>query len=139
MAHPGDQALQDLALGKLTTAESLRLQKHIFDCPDCLQRLIKTEMDLMLADAFAESRHTPTPYPRKPLFIRHDTADGFIYSRVEKRGRKWFVLHWGDQLEGQQECLTMREANEHAIAAFAQMFPEHRCTNRCCVNPPAPK
>ena len=139
MAHPGDQALQDLALGKLTTAESLRLQKHIFDCPDCLQRLIKTEMDLMLADAFAESRHTATPHPRKPLFVRHDTADGFIYCRVKKRGRKWFALHWGDQLNGQQECLTMREANEQAVAAFAQMFPEHRCTDRCCVNPPAPK
>jgi hypothetical protein len=64
--------------------------------------------------------------------MRHDTADGFIYSRVERQGHKWIARHWGDQLHGQRECQTMREANEHATMAFAQMFPEHRCTERCC-------
>jgi hypothetical protein len=33
----------------------------------------------------------------------------------------------------------MREANGQAMAAFAQMLPEHRCTERCCINPPAPE
>ena len=85
MAHPGDEALESLARGTLATAESLRLQTHIFHCPDCLQRLIKVEMLLMLEDAFAEPRHALKPDMRRPLFIRHDTADGFIYWRVEKR------------------------------------------------------
>jgi len=139
MAHPADKALESLARGTLTTAQSLRLQTHIFHCPECLQRLVRAEVLLMLEEAVLEPRHLPRPDRRRPLFIRHDTADGFIYSRVKKRGKKWLVVHWGEQLDGQWECSTMREANEHAMAAFAQMFPEHRCTERCCLNPPAPE
>jgi hypothetical protein len=135
--HPADERLQALTLGTLTTAESIRVQRHIFNCPDCLKRLIAIGFAVALKDAEGRAgSRSAKPDMRKPLFIRHDTADGFIYSRVEKRGQKWFALHWGEQLQGQRECRTMREANEYAIAAFAQMFPEHRCTQRCQLKPP---
>jgi hypothetical protein len=42
--------------------------------------------------------------------------------------------HWGEQLVGGKECHTMREANEFLLASFTQMFPEHRCTDRCHEN-----
>jgi anti-sigma factor RsiW len=136
MAHPAYETLQALTRGTLTTAQSLRAQRHIFQCPDCLKRLIEIEMLLALEDAQAAPHELPKPDMRKPQYIRHDTADGFIYSRVERRGRKWLARHWGERLEGQYEYRTMREANEHAMASFAQMFPEHRCTERCSADPP---
>ena len=90
MRHTPDQALQALALGALTTAESLRVQRHIFKCPDCLNRLIEVELRLAIADADMPLLHRK-PQLKKPLFVRHDTADGFIYSRVEKRRGKWLA------------------------------------------------
>lgn len=97
MKHPGDAALHALTLGKLTTAESLRLQKHAFDCPDCLKRLIELETLLAIADE-EDPPYRWQPEMTKPLFLRHATADGFIYSLVEKRGDKWLERHCGDQL-----------------------------------------
>jgi hypothetical protein len=65
----------------------------------------------------------------------HDTADGFIYARTERKGRKWLARHWGEQLHGARECRTMREANEYLTTSFVEMFPEHRCTRRCRIDP----
>ena len=86
-------------------------------------------MDLALRGLASEQLGVPDK--RKPLHIVHDTADGFIYSRTEKQGRKWIAHHWGDQLQGARECKTMREANEYLQTSFEQMFAEHRCTARC--------
>jgi hypothetical protein len=77
------------------------------------------------------------PSTRKPLSFVHDTADGFVYSKIERRGREWIARHWGDQLDGIRVCATVREANEYVVASFNEMFPEHRCTERCRMNPPA--
>jgi hypothetical protein len=131
--HPGDEALRALTLGKLTTADSLRVQKHAYDCRDCLRRLIEVETLLAIADDESPP-YRLMPDMAKPLSMRHDTADGFIFSRVERCGKKWLERHWGDQLQGEHECQTRQEANEHAVAAFEQMFPEHRCTERCCLD-----
>jgi anti-sigma factor RsiW len=136
--HLADDVLEALTLGALTTVKSLQVQKHIFDCPECLKRLIGVELALALRDVNVPPRSLK-PDMRKPLSVRHDTADGFIYSRVEKRADKWMERHWGGQLDGGSEFATMSEANEHALAAFAQMFPEHRCTDRCCVDRPTPE
>ena len=124
MAHPGDEALRADTLGTLTTAQSLRLQAHIFHCPDCLTRLKEIELLLALPDASVGRQDSAKAEMRKPLFIRHDTVDGFIYLRVEKRGRKWLALHWGEQLNGQQEFLTMREAGiSMRWPCFRRCFP----------------
>jgi hypothetical protein len=134
VVHVVDDVLEALTLGRLTTAESLRIQKHIFGCPACLKRLIAVEVELSIGDAHNPPRSLRADMT-KPLFMRHDTADGFIYSRIEKHGDKWLERHWGEQLQGQHSCQTLKEANEHAMAAFEQMFPEHRCTERCCLDP----
>jgi hypothetical protein len=65
----------------------------------------------------------------------HDTADGFVNLKSEKHGCNWIARNWGDQLQGARECKTMGEANEFLVRAFREMFPEHRCTARCRVNP----
>jgi hypothetical protein len=121
-------------LGRLATADSIRVQRHLLNCATCLRRLVEVEVLLAEVERIAGSRR-PTPNLRKPLFIVHDTADGFIYSRAERRGRKWYAKHWGEQLDGGRECKSLSEANQFLVESFQQMFPEHRCTDRCQVNP----
>jgi hypothetical protein len=127
--HPTETEIEDLAFGKLKTLDSLRVQTHLFSCEPCLKYLLKVE--LVLASAGLLDSQPPAADKRKPLYVVHDTADGMIYLKAEKQGRKWIARQWGPQLEGMRECRTMREANEHLVASFGQMFPEHRCTDRC--------
>ena len=131
--HPRPSELQALSMGRLPTVESLRVQKHLFECPACLHRLLEMEVLNELAEEL--NSHVPKPDRRKPLFIVHDTADGLMYSRTERRGRVWIARHWGPELEGMRVCRTMREANAFLEASFLEMFPEHRCTELCKLNP----
>jgi hypothetical protein len=128
-AHIPEIAIERLALGTLSRAKSLRVQRHLLACGPCLRRLV--EVEGQLAEKGLVYARVLVPGLRKPLHIVHDTADGFIYSRAERRGRKWLARHWGTQLDGGRECATMREANEYLICSFSELFPEHRCTERC--------
>ena len=130
--HVGESDIERLALGKLKTSESLRVQRHLFKCRPCLHRLIEIEVHLASRELI-EGDRAPVADRRKPLFIVHDTADGMIYSRAERRGRIWLARHWGPQLDGGRECDTMLEANGFLIRSFTEMFPEHRCTERCRI------
>ena len=129
MTHVNNRQMERLVSGKLKTHEALAAQRHIFTCPECLRRLIEATYRSELEG----SGPTPLEAPagRKPLRFVHDTADGLIHGSVEKRGRRWVVRHWGNQLDGMKECGSLREANAFAIASFREMFPEHRCTKRC--------
>jgi hypothetical protein len=130
MQHPiTSRDIERLANGKLSTYDSLRIQRHIYTCAACLKRLIEITLVQEECGKFPQQL-CPADSP-KPLSFVHDTADGFIHSSVERHGRKWFARHTGEQLEGLRICRTMREANEFVVAAFNQMFPEHRCTARC--------
>jgi hypothetical protein len=129
--HVSDEKIESLALGRLRTSDSIRLQRHLYKCGLCLRRLVEITLDLALKGLAPEQLSIPDS--RKPLYIVHDTADGFIYSETERRGHKWLARHWGEQLQGARECTTMREANEFLVTAFQEMFPEHRCTERCRV------
>jgi hypothetical protein len=135
MPHISDEKIAGLALGKLPTAESIRLQRHLCACGPCLCRLVKFEFALAFTDEITPPRLSIVDMD-VPLYIRHHTADGFIYARVERSSDGWIVSHWGDQLSGRNVAGSMREANENAITAFQQMFPEHRCNARCLQNPP---
>src|SRR4051812_32197723 len=115
-AHHTDSELISLSLGCLRTSESLRVQQHVMDCPRCLHRLIDIETAAECLEAIAG--HALLIDKRKPLYVVHDTADGMILSRTEKRGRAWFARHWGDQLDGGRECKTMLEANEFLRLSF---------------------
>ena len=45
MSHAvSDDQIQRLAVGKLTTHDSLRVQRHTSWCPDCLRRLIEVTL-----------------------------------------------------------------------------------------------
>ena len=68
---------------------------------------------------------------RKCFWFVHDTADGMVHSKVERQRRKWIARHWGDQLDGMRVCASLRDANEYLVTSFQEMFPEHRCTERC--------
>ena len=129
--HISKQNMESLALGRLPTQASISVQRHLYQCGKCLQRLVEITFGLALDRVTPEA--LPVVSKRKALFIVHDTADGFIYSRTERRGRKWIARHWGEQLEGGKECKTLGEANEFLVSAFSQMFPEHRCTERCAT------
>jgi hypothetical protein len=129
--HPTPAKLQCLSMGRLTTVESLRLQRHLFRCSSCLRQLIEFEAVNEIAEKLYS--HPLTPDRRKPLFVVHDTADGMIYSQSTRNGRKWIARHWGPQLDGMRICGTMREANEYLETSFSEMFPEHRCTERCQI------
>jgi hypothetical protein len=130
MSHAiSDEQIEDLATGKLPTHESIQVQQHIYECPDCLRRLIEITYIQELAGLGPKPLCIPTA--GKPLSFIHDTTDGLIHSNVERRGRKWIGRHWGDQFNGMRVCATMREANEYVVRSFEEMFPEHRCTERC--------
>ena len=98
--------MENLALGKLPTHESIQVQRHIYACPNCLRRLI--EITYVQESAGLRPKPLCVPTTRKPLSFTHDTADGFICSRVERCGRKWAARHWGDQLNGMRVCTTER-------------------------------
>ncbi len=129
MSHPLEEQIENLATGKLPTHESIQVQRHIYNCPDCLRRLI--EITYLQELAGLGPKPLCVPKTRKPLSFVHDTADGFIHAKVERRGRKWMARHWGDQLDGMRVCASVREANEYVVTSFQEMFPEHRCTERC--------
>src|SRR3954465_866570 len=131
--HVSETDIESLALGRLATADSIRVQRHLFKCGDCLKRLLALEI-LFAQKELLDGDRSPPPDPRKPLFVVHDTGDGFIYSKTERRGRKWLARHWGEHLNGGRECGTMREANEFLAQSFREMFSEHRCTARCRIN-----
>ena len=135
MKHePIEQEIESLALGALSTHDSIRIQRHIYHCGACLKRLI--EITLIQEEEGRGPKPLCLPNSRKPLSFVHDTADGLIYSTVERHDRRWLARHWGEELNGAKECKTMREANEFLVASFAAMFPEHRCTERCRIDPP---
>jgi hypothetical protein len=135
--HVSETRIEKLALGKLPTPDSIEVQRHLFNCGPCLHRLIEIEYALAALDLIVP--RGPAMNKRKPLFIVHDTADGFVYCQTVRLAHgKWMARNWGDRLQGARECKTMREANEHLLTAFREMFPEHRCTDRCQMNPAPP-
>lgn len=135
--HVPEHEIEELALGKLRTHDSIRVQVHLFGCEVCLCRLIAITVNLARR-GLAPARCLRVA-SRKPLFIVHDTADGLIYSQTQRKDGKWYAHHWGNQLDGGRECKLMREANQYLTESFAQMFAEHRCTSRCRVISPKGK
>jgi hypothetical protein len=132
--HRTDRELEMYSRGCLKS--TTQLQRHLLECERCLLRLSEIEAPLM--PKFDVQDAAPTLPARRALFIVHETADGMVYCRAENRSRGWFAHHWGGQLSGGEHCRTVGEANQHVSAAFRQMFPEHRCTRRCRLDPPLP-
>jgi hypothetical protein len=106
-------------------------------CGDCVKRLLAQEI-LLAQKELLDGDGSSVWDVCKPVFIVHDTGDGFIYSKAERRGRKSWARRWCDTLDGGRECATMHQANEFLIRSFVEMFPEHRCTRRCRTDPGTP-
>jgi hypothetical protein len=62
---------------------------------------------LLAVQVLLDGDGSPVAEKRKPLFIVHDTDDGFIYSKTERRGRRWFACRWDEELDGGRECGTL--------------------------------
>jgi hypothetical protein len=121
--HIGTTELNVYLSGELACARYWRVQRHLFKCPTCLEKLIEIEA--------SRGPSTSTVEMTKPISMVHYTADGPIYSLAEKRDEVWFARHWGKTLDGGRTLPTVGEANAYLISSFAEMFPEHRCSSRC--------
>jgi len=130
--HLSETVVQDVALGTSPRGQSLRAQQHMRKCASCLAWLIAVEAQL---GAARDPSLLRVPERRHPLFAVHDTIDGLIYSRAELSDGEWSARHWGRELNGGRRCATLEEANEYLFQSFVQMFPEHRCTPRCSIEP----
>ena len=60
-----DDQIEDLALGKLPTPKSIEVQRRIYECPECLKRLIEITYIQELAGLGPTPLCVPTV--RKPL------------------------------------------------------------------------
>ena len=126
--HPSDGELERISVGLLNRADSCRVQRHLYRCAACQGRLIAIE---------TEGGRTHQPIvpaaedPNAPLAFIHYTADGPFHSQSEPYLGIWRARHWGKSLYGMHICKSVSEANEYLTTSFIQMFPEHRCNERC--------
>jgi hypothetical protein len=117
-------------LAVLVEGDGLDLETNVgirpFLIPDIINAC-RVEIEFTLATLNLIAPRGPAVNKRKPLFIVHDTADGLVYGQTVKLPNgKWLARNWGNELQGTRECKTMREANDHLLTAFREMFLEHR-------------
>ncbi len=131
MPHPSSDDIDEYVLGRLTGPTLASIQQHLSCCSDCrFQVKVVEEMIAILRKA-----------PRKAVALRfqHETQDGMITSEVIRiTRRKWIAHHTGPQLDGGITTSTLRAANAYLVDSFAQMFPDHICTEKCGDVPNAP-
>jgi len=62
----------------------------------------------------------------------HDTEDGLIILEVVQMiNGECLARHSGPKLDGGTVTRTVSEAMDYLRESFQQMFPEHRCTDKC--------
>ena len=61
----------------------------------------------------------------------HHTSDGPTRVWVHKTLDGRMAPYQGTQLDGGRGFKTLRAANAWARRSFAEMFPEHKCGDRC--------
>lgn len=125
-SHLPEDWLEEYAFGRLRRAPLARVEEHLLVCEQCRQRLVETE-DFMRATRVAAWRLREIP-----LDITHDTRDGPIrlLARQAEDGA-WEASLGGGELEEARRFPTVAEANDYLLECFREMFPEHRCTERC--------
>ena len=47
--HGSDESLESLAADRLSSADAVEVQRHCFECSDCLLRLIEITVDMAVA------------------------------------------------------------------------------------------
>src|SRR5262249_31404078 len=81
--HIAEKNIENLALGRLRTHDSIRVHRHLYTCSACLKHLIEITFALALKGLTPKTKLLSDA--RKPLYIVHDTADGFIYSKQREQ------------------------------------------------------
>jgi Putative zinc-finger len=74
--HPQDDDLQLFVLGRLSAAEVAALERHVFDCVECIERLGTTArvvdkiLNLLLDNAAADKQAEPRFHISDAVFLR---------------------------------------------------------------------
>jgi anti-sigma factor RsiW len=124
--HPSDNSLEDYARGTLDAGVAELVRQHLETCHRCcrsVDEIRRFVAALAVADAELRSR---------PLSFIHHTEQGPV-RLVVKPGASgdWVAMVAGATVELLGRHNDVWTANDQAIRAFEEMFPEHRCTCRC--------
>jgi hypothetical protein len=69
---------------------------------------------------------------RQTFYVVHPTEDGPVHLEVVKwEGGGWKARFWGRELDGFRRCKTLAQARHFLLRRLADMYPWHRCTERC--------
>jgi len=108
--HISASELESYSLGRLSPSPVAALEEHLLICERCRDRLTGIE----------------------PYNFVHYTIEGPFYSRITRlRTGSFFARHWGLSLRGGKEFRSRQGARAYLARTFAQMFPEHTCSELC--------
>ncbi len=120
--HPDTEAIERYVSGELAEPELAPVEEHLLVCERCRQAV--AEMDVFAPLLRPEGRGTAA-------YIHH-TKDGPITLEIRSMPEsRWFARFSGRRLEGQAVVGSAREACVYLRRSFAEMFPEHLCTEEC--------
>jgi Putative zinc-finger len=121
--HISSELLELYALGRLAEAHKAAVEEHLLLCGVCQRRLERIQ-EFISALQWGLGRI-------KELIALHETADGPVYLLVRQSETKFVARVLGRELDYGLQCETQEEAERACRAAFAQMFPEHVCGDKC--------
>jgi hypothetical protein len=121
VSHLRSGALDAYTSGNGSTADLERAEDHLRVCRQCQSKLAR----------WLEKRATGQ---RCSGWLRslHTTEDGPMFTSLRKAANgNWMARHWGRQLDGALVFDSVLEAEAYLKNSLTQMFPEHRCSERC--------
>ena len=124
MEHVSDDLLERYALNRTSESETGYVEEHLLICDDCRKRFIATEEYVTATQQALRAFVTE-------LIASHETKEGTVNLFVRCVGDKWAAHIAGPRIEGGMTFDTREEAENHCRRAFQEMFPEHRCDERC--------
>ena len=108
--HTSLEMLREYSLDNLPVASIAWVVEHLRKCSFCSERMAAIE----------------------PFNYIHFTEDGLIHSRATRlTTHRVLARHWGRDLEGGTAFSSASAAKRYLNESFAEMFPEHRCGNKC--------
>jgi hypothetical protein len=128
--HPDEEALESHVMGKARGAKLARIEEHLLVCAGCRERLAEL-------DEFVGAIREACGALDDAVGWTHATSDGPVHLQATRsRNRQWNARFEGRKLEGGSAFTSLREAWDFLRRSFAEMYPEHRCTARCCAERP---
>jgi hypothetical protein len=122
LKHPVSDELEAYALNRLGPDHDRIIEEHLLMCEECRHRL---QRDDGVIDAIRIS------FPN--FDFTHATEDGDIRLWIEPNHGGWTARIEGKELRSLRAATTAKAAIVSISRAFREMFPEHRCNERCCA------